>query len=335
MATVVLNSIIKIGSFKPFRGVNEVLIKKSLRNYCDTAIVKLPATAALKESGAAQTKSVLTAQQFKRGDKIKIQLGYDGKMQTEFEGFVARINKSSPCELECEGYAFLLREITFNESFRAASLKEILQKLISGTEIKLGEDLPDVPFVKLSFEKENGFNVLKLLQKDCGDALAIWFEGNVLNANLIYTTMTEKQKVGKADAVYKIGYNIVRDGQMKERLAGDAAYGVELYTKLNDGKIVSAQVGVKNSNFERKKLQAMQSPLWQKALANEKLKGKSYDGFEGKLTGFLQPFYKPGAKLKIIDPKYPERSGNYLVEATEVKYGTGGARRTAEISIKI
>lgn len=335
MATFELNSIIKIGKFKPFRGVSEVTIKKSIRNYCDTAVVKLPSTAIMKQSGTAATQSVLTAQQFKRGDKINIQLGYNGVMREEFEGFIKRVNKATPCELECEGYAFQLRDKTFNASYKSVTLKNLLSDIIEGTDIVLDSQIPDVPFQKYSFVQVNAFKALELIIKDCGKAIAIWFDKNVLYAGLSYLHFSEKNREGKPDAVYKVGYNIVRDGQMKERIAGDDKVEVEFYHRKNNGKRETARVGVKNSNATRKKLQAIADLPTLEALARAKEKEKNYTGFEGKATGFLQPFYKPGAKVKYIDPKYPEKSGNYLIESTEVKYSTSGARRIGEIGIKL
>ena len=117
MAVFTLNSRITIGDFKPFKGVHDVSIKKSLGNYANTAILKLPLTARLKQAGSSQTQSVLTAQQFNVGDKVVIELGYNNRLQKEFVGFIRRINMTAPLEIECEGYAYQLREKRINKSW--------------------------------------------------------------------------------------------------------------------------------------------------------------------------------------------------------------------------
>lgn len=117
MAVFTLYSKISIGSFKPFKGVHDISIKKSLGNYADTAILKLPLTARLMEAGNPQTQSVLTAHQFNVGDKVIIELGYNNKLQREFVGFIRRINMAAPLEIECEGYAYQLREKRINKSW--------------------------------------------------------------------------------------------------------------------------------------------------------------------------------------------------------------------------
>jgi hypothetical protein len=334
MALFELNSKIKIGGFKPFKGVTEVTVKKSLRNYCDTAIIKVPATAVLKPKGDIEpTKSILTAQQFKRGDKVTIELGYNGKLRVEFEGFVARVNKATPCELECEGYAFQLREKTFSKSYKSTTLKELLKDLIKDTDIVLG-DIDDINYVNYTFDRQNGFNVLQLIQQDSKKTVNIWFDGNIIHAGLLFGKFSEKNKSGKADAKLVIGQNIVRDGQMKQRVAGDTRVEVEFYNIKEDGTKTTAKVGIKNSNQERKKMQAIADAAILKKLATEAEAQKNYTGAEGVLDGFIQPYYKPGAKIEILDPKYPENDGSYFVESTEVRYNTSGAKRQGKISFK-
>ena len=61
----------------------------------------------------------------------------------------------------------------------------------------------------------------------------------------------------------------------------------------------------------------------------------NYDGYEGKITGFLQPYCEPAYMAYIEDKKYPERTGTYNVESTEVTYGMRGARRIVGIGIKL
>lgn len=334
MATFRPNSKITIGRFKPFAGVHEVVIKKSLRSYLDTAMVKIPATSRLKQSGQAQSQSVDTAKLFKRGDRIKIELGYDGVLKTEFEGFVSRVNMTTPCEIECEGFAYLLREKTINKVWKNTTVKAVLSEIIAGTGIVLG-DVDEVVLSVFSLIKENGFKSLEVLQKACGQACNIWFEGNLLHAGLKYYHFTEKNKEGKPDVVYKIGWNVVRDSQMKERVAGDNRVEIEFYHAKKDGKKTTALAGVPNSNYQRKKLQAIADQGTLKKLAGALEASKNYTGFDGSIMAFLRPFCLPGMKAKIIDPRYQERSGNYLVEGTEVKYNRSGARRTVDISFKL
>lgn len=335
MATFTLNSRIKIGNYKPFRGVHEVVIKKSLNNYNDTAVVKLPASVVMKEKNTAPAQRVQTAMQFKRGDKIAIELGYNEVYNLEFEGFISRVNKTVPCELECEGFAFQLRGKQINKVYRNASLSAILSDLTEGTDIVLSNNNDDVTIDKIDFIRFSRFTALQALSKDLAEAVRFWFDGNVLHAGMKYLFFTEKNKNWKPDVVYKTGYNHVREGHLKERLAGDNNYEVQLNVRSEDGKTKTVKAGVVNSNVERKRLSAVSDSALLKRLAKELESEKNYTGVEGNITGFLFPICKPGMKLKLIDERYEELSGNYLVEEVEVKYGRSGARRKIKLSFKL
>jgi hypothetical protein len=70
-------------------------------------------------------------------------------------------------------------------------------------------------------------------------------------------------------------------------------------------------------------------------VANAKQEQFTYSGYEGKITAFLQPYAAPNMKAQIVDVKFPERSGVYLVVSTEVSYGMSGARRIVEIGKRV
>ena len=91
---------IKIGSIS-FKSVHDVKVKRSLYDLMATATIKVPVTAVLKHAGEPPTH-IETAQAIKVGDKVEIKLGYDGSLNTEFIGYVKRLNYKVPLEIECE-----------------------------------------------------------------------------------------------------------------------------------------------------------------------------------------------------------------------------------------
>ncbi len=72
-----------------------------------------------------------------------------------------------------------------------------------------------------------------------------------------------------------------------------------------------------------------------KQMADAKMKWLSFDGYEGKITAFGIPYCEPGYRAILDDKKYLERSGNYLVESTEVTYGMSGFKRIVGIGEKL
>ena len=81
---------ITIGS-KYFGGVHDIKIKRSIHTIGATASVKVPVTAVLRQTGTPPAY-VETAQVIKAGDPVEIQLGYDGRLYTEFRGYVKLLN---------------------------------------------------------------------------------------------------------------------------------------------------------------------------------------------------------------------------------------------------
>lgn len=338
MATFQLNSVIKIGNYKPFVGVHSVDIKKSIRTYMDTAVIELPGVCILKktksddkDSGSGSEDVTQVASVFKRGDKVVINLGYDGQMKVEFKGYVSRVNKTTPCQIECQGYAFELHSKKINKVFKNTSLKDVLNYIVYGTNIVLG-DVPSAPMSKCLLLGQSGISALEAVKKMFGGVLFIWMDDNVMNATLSYLDFTESQSAGSPDVVYQIGWNTIRDDQMKEHLAGDQPVEVVVEQRQKDGSYKRESVGVKLAYQERRRLQSIDDATTQKKIATALEDRHNYQGFEGKITTFLQPFCKPAYKGQIIDKRYQERSGTYLVEAVNVKYSRSGARRILDLS---
>lgn len=327
-----LNSEIKLGNLKPFKGVHDVRIKKSILSYMDTAAIKIPATARLKPKGDQPTRSVQTAKQFQRGDKVLIKLGYNGDLRTEFEGFISRVNLKTPCEIECEGYSFQLRSKTVKKSYRSVNLKTVLQDIISGTDITLDADIPDITLDKLNLavlcgDPTEGIPVLDALKKACGGALFIWFDKNVMYAGLGYTKIMNKLQPQKADVVYRIGWNVFRDEGMKERIKGDVQFETYVGHRDKSGAYDKATAGSGGDAVKIVRLQQVGSASDRKMIAEALENVKNYHGFEGRVTSFLQPYCQPAFKAKFIDPRYQERDFSTIVDTMEVRYGRNGARR--------
>ena len=126
----VLTSEISIGSVT-FKSVHDVQIKRSIYSLAATAVVKVPVTAVLKHEGEPPAH-IETANAIKAGDAVTIKLGYDGQLQTEFVGYVKRLNYKLPLEIECEDEYYKLRFVNCVFSKKETSLKACLNEVLSG-----------------------------------------------------------------------------------------------------------------------------------------------------------------------------------------------------------
>lgn len=324
---------ITIGGFS-FTSVNDVKIKRSIHSFIDTATILLPASARLKlkDNVKMPTTSMPTAKAFKEGDLVEIWLGYNDEYpnEPEFKGFVKRVNATSPCEIECEGYSWQLRRknVLWSSGKEKTTLRKMLEMLIDGTDIKLSDEIPDIQLEQVCEGNISGTDALDWIKKNL--YLTVYFSGHILYAGLAYIPQPDKTAVE-----YTIGWNLVKDNQLKFRNATDAKIMVKAVYFNKRNKATEKTAGDSTGAIRTIFVQNIESEQELLQVAERKAQELRYDGYEGKVTGFLVPFALPGYRATLKDSKYTERDGTYLIESTEVKFGTSGARRISEIGVKI
>jgi len=319
-----------------FSAVQDVSVKRSIRNFTETAVIRLPASARLKTSH--ETNTVQTASNIKTKMPVSIQLGYNNKLQEEFKGFVSKVNLSTPCEIECEGFFQPLKYTTYDESFKSISLKNLLEYLIAPVKdsgIQLSSTIPDVHLGSFYCDKRSGTEILESLKKDY-HIIAVYFRGDTLFAGLQYTDVFNEVK-------YSLGWNVLKSDELKFRSTDEHSIRLIMRTRKPDGTILSATAG------EGKETEISQEELYdhvkgnsdQQTLENLRKKGEAklkeltFNGYEGKITAFLQPFALPGDACDLLDEKFPERNGKYIINSTDVTFGRNGARRVLEIGARV
>jgi len=352
----VLNSRIKIGRYS-WNGVNEISIKKNVHVIVDTATVKMPGKAnvlsaaaiadtALSIIGFKQTQigqlpsSIQTASLFKEGDPVSIDLGYNGDLRNEFRGFVRRVNQTTPVSIELEGYAWQLRNQNILASWKTTTVKEVLQRIIQGTDIVLSPDIPVIPLTNYHTHNHSGLEVLDDMKHRM--LLTVYFIDNMLYVGLEEGRSTTNSDgttslTGMAEVKYNIGYNcVVNQPDLKRRLGKDNLVRVRLTVREKNGKQTLYEAGDQNGAVHSVNMPYLRDKSNLQALVAARLKRLKYDGYEGKLQGFLQPFCQPGWKATIIDKGYDNaRAGTYFVFGTDVTFGVKGARRGVEIGYRL
>lgn len=322
---------INIGIYS-FTAVNEIKIKRSIHTFIDTATIKIPATVRLKQTGTSTASaSQKAADKIKEGDCVQIQLGYNDLDQIEFDGFVKRVNASTPCEIECEGYSWQLRKKSIAKGFPKTTLRDLLAFVIKDTGIKLSDQIPDVPLSNIYIKNENALDVLTFIKEKL--FMTVYFMGKELYAGLAYLRLPKGP--GPSEVIYEIGNNVVKDNELKFRKADDIKVKIKTIHFTDRNHPVVGEAGDSEGAIRTIFVQEVANPAKLKELAERKLKDLKYDGYEGKITAFLQPFALPGTKVVLRDKAYKEREGSYLLESTEVSFGLNGARRICEIGPKI
>ncbi len=332
----VLNSRITVGNMA-WSGVNQVVVNRSIHSPADSAIISLPSYGRVTRKGESAGTVRAISSLFDEGDKVKIELGYNGELNTEFEGFVRFLNPMNRLVIECEGY---VRQLRLNKNLKgfyaSTSVKQLLELAVKGTDISVYVQ-DDIPLKNITLDNAGGTDIISEIKNICQGVISIFFiEPKKLWAGLTYTAYKDGAEVYQnGDVAYRIGYNCRRDNSLKIKqpaepvqvlFRGTLATGRRIET-ASEKKVLANKATAINNNIPD--LKAMQK------IANEKQYRMNYNGYAGSINAFLQPYCQPGYKAHLIDDRYPGGAGDYLVESTEVTFGSSGASRRAEIGPRL
>lgn len=301
-------------------GVNDVRIKRSVHSLASTAIIKIPVTAVLSIAGQPPAE-VETAKEIKTGDEVLIRLGYNDTYNTEFKGYVKKLNLKTPLEIECEDAFYQTRSKSLTLSGKT-TLADILKKT----------GLPVAHSTDLTIESFQAPNrpvswILAELKKKFG--LAIFFD---LDGRLY---ACEPDKVTADTVKYILRENVIKDDDLKYQKAEDVNLRIKAVCVYRDGTKVEATTGADGGTEKTLYFYNVKDQNELSALAKAELKRHSYDGYSGKIQTFLFPFASPCMIADLEDPVYGERNGRYLIESVETIYNTSGGRRNVEIGRRV
>ncbi|HVS92458.1 MAG TPA: hypothetical protein VHE59_10515 [Mucilaginibacter sp.] len=342
-----LYSKVTVGKYGFNGGIHECTIKRSVHEIIDTAIIKIPAVARANDvleiastlasiagfngnptkskTGNYPDTSVESSTLWREGDPVNILLGYNGDYRQEFKGFVRRVSPTIPATIECEGYAWQLRYKQISGVWKSIKLKDLLQILIAGTDIALSPYIPDLALTNLSTHHQpNCLTMLEYLKRKCH--LVAYFIFNTLYVGI-------EEGIPGNTVMYRLGWNCIRDNKLKYRVANDTKVLIRVVAgKGKNAKRPITEVGDAGGSIITENIANIGGPVDMKAIANRLLSYKKYTGYEGQISGFLQPYCNPSDTVQLSDVLYKVMGGSYFVDGIEVKFGMEGARRDVHIS---
>lgn len=334
---VVLTNSVDIAGLKP-DGVTSIKINRSTRQITDTAMLQLPSSGVLKRDGEEPAR-VLTAKQIKRGDFITIKSGYDGDLKTEFVGFVDYVNYGTPVTLECEDWAWLLKQVAVKAKYNSSTVKKVLEDLFNrefesnGEKFTLPLDVTeDIEVNNLIVATETGesitlYDAVRYMQDRYG--MAIYFDmDGTLHAGFHYT-----RNLG--DVKYKLRYNTLDPKNIEYHSSDEISVKIRAIYFDKDGERYEAEIGDDDGAVRTIFVPGVTRKTQLRKRAEKELEKYKYNGYKGNIRTLLQPYAEPVMTADIEDTRYPERSGRYFIDETEVTIDSGGARRTIELGIKL
>lgn len=314
----ILEANIQIGNYS-FKSIHEVEITKSVDELGDTAIIKLPTKFKVTQS----SEEKYTEEAIKIGDAVTITLGYEGKYSgVEFKGFVKKISPKIPLEIQCEDAIWLLRRKTINKSWTEnTTLKQVLQEVVSGTEVQLAENGTDIQLNKWIIKNANGAQVLQKIKEELLMSVFINDEGKLFVGLQQGTNIDQEAK-------YDLNYNLV-ENNLEFRTKEERLVKVRYIYKDSENKEDVVEVGDPAGENHDYYTSIIKDRSQREVLAKEEIEKLKYDGYDGDVVSFLLPYATRGMKALITDAEHSNRDGAYFIKKVVTRLGMGGARRTA------
>lgn len=328
---------IQIGKVK-IHGVTQVEVNNSIDTIGGTAKITLPRNW-MRSDGEKLLGQIST------GDPVTIRLGYNGKLNTEFSGYIAHIGDTTPLVLECDDAWYKYKHAAhITKSFKSVTLKELLQFLFPGYDIQCVDFTFSGGYI---IRDVTPYTVVKKIKDEVGFCAKLDEEGKRITCFWAYdfqgfgkhtyvfgtrngTLLKELRDRRLAPNIAANGLKFVRKEDRKLQITGKA--------RQKGGTVITATVGSKDDDAEKRTMNfgsdvKTESELRQRI--ETELKNKSFDGYEGTITGFGTPQTMPGDTLALIDSENPERNGEYLIKRVKVRFNASGFRRENELSYKI
>lgn len=328
-----INLRITIGDNLQFTVCQSIKIESSVQVLSNTAQLELPREFrnAVDQAGKnvnISGKSILDF--IKRGDSIKIEFGYDGNLETEFEGYVSSVGAEMPLILECEDEMFQLKKAPRITKFiKTGSLIDILKSVLP-SKYKI-ECNAEYNIGKWLIEDATPYNVLEELREKAG--IRAYFKNP--------TTLCVGMIVDfKAETIHKFNFseNIRRGSNLKFEQKESKPIFLTVESKQTNGKLLSISVGEKGGDEKKVKLWPNMSEKELQIWADKQQTSVSYNGFSGTLDSWCYPRTKPGDSAQLYRPYFKDRhqDGRYFIESVTIDVNGGdGIKRTNGLSYKL
>lgn len=261
----------------------------------------------------------------RRGDPVRISLGYDDNLQLAFVGYVRDVGFKTPIVITCEDDMFKLKQmLAVKKAYRSVNLETLLKD--QGITYRLnimGEQ-------SLGAYRVTADTVASLLGKLSEQGVRSFFRYENGEPVLYCGVLFERDST--PSQVFKTGLNIISDQSLQQQKAENMRLRVKAVSLMPDNKKIKVEVG--DADGEHRTLHTYnktESEL--KAWAEQEIKRLKRDGLTGSFTTF-------GASLVdcldaiglIIDGK---KAGVYQVKKNVIKYGTSGYRQEITLGLRV
>jgi hypothetical protein len=299
------------------RRVVSVKVENSWRNLTGKATVQLPGR------WLFQARKIAIKDWLRRGDPITIELGYNKKLVKEFEGYVTDVKPGVPVTLNCEDEMYRLKRHPVKYSSASVRLPALLQAICPpGTKINaLDTDLGTFKATNVTVAK-----VLEKLKSMYG--FVSYFREGTLYCGKVYRQTDAPTKT--AFTFQRPGPGAVLSDSLEYRTADDLKVIVTATSHQLKGKDLKVVVGdVTALDAEPRTLQYfnLNSEDDLRARAQRDVDKLKVEGYKGSFSTYGLPSVQHGELASISNSEYPERDGDFYIDATSKTFEAGGYRQ--------
>lgn len=290
--------------------VTSVAIQSSWKMLTDTADIVFP-----RRMKIFNGRNL--AELIREGDPVKIELGYNRVLLTEFEGYIQRIGRGIPITLHCEDEMYKLKRKKVSYSKRSVKLGELLKDLCG--EYEIVTSFGDTELGAVRYADMLVSQILEDVKKKTG--LYSYFIGKTLYCGNVYT-----DKVQLPETKIHLERNAV--SQDLQQTGGD--YEVTALAILKGGKKLEAKAGTKgaeavNLTYNDKDKTVTVEVL--KEFAERYYEGLKKQKYKGGIELFGIPAVTFGQVIDLKSDITPEMDGKYYIEKVTKEFSDNATYR--------
>lgn len=256
----------------------------------------------------------------RRGDEVRVWLGYDGELKLRFIGYIQDVGANTPTRLTVVDTMFVLRQRTAKKkTYVRAKLKEVLE-----------DQMPKEVRWEVPHEVEIGTyrvtattvaGLLEDLKKNYGvESVMVIEDGEAkMLSYTVYPGMRRKAMVVEE------GKNLISDSLVYRRRE-DVQVKVEGISIQSDGSRISYEEGEGELHtIHRYGLTLAQL----KVAVKDEMERLKWNGLSGRFETFGEPVV---GRLDVVEVrKQHVDPGRYQVKGVDVEFGMGGYRQRVEL----
>lgn len=311
-----------------FGFTNKILIESSYETLTDVAKIVVPKKVKFRDENGDNVTDIASGENavFKRGDSVKVSLGYDHSIEQRFDGFISGVRTKYPLEFACEDRTYFLKQNSFTFALKNPTLKEMLNKIIpEGVNYKVWVDSWNLGDFRVT--NASTAAVLNEMRKKHG--VYSWFRGGVLNVGL--AVVPELQSTVR----FTVFKDIINANNLQFINDFDRKIKVEAESILDDNTRLVVTVGDSDGEKRVFKTTNIDNIEDLERVANSKIEQFKYSGYEGNFKTFGDKFVNHGDIVEIVNPQITEQSGGYIAEKITTECGMNGLKQTIAIKQKV